>query len=44
MLNDSKIAQNFKLGKTKYSYVICHGLALYFQESLLEQILKPLLL
>ena len=38
MFKDSKIAQNFKLGKTKYSYVVCHGVALYFWESLLEQI------
>ena len=30
MFKDSKIAQNFKLGKTKYSYVVCHGVALYF--------------
>ena len=30
MFKDSKIAQNFKLCKTKCSYVICHDLALYF--------------
>ena len=39
MFKDSKIAQNFKLCKTKCSYVICHDLALYFGESLVEQIL-----
>ena len=36
----SKIIQNFIFGKTKCSYVIYHGLAPYFQESLVEQILN----
>lgn len=40
MFKDSKIVQNFKLGKTKCSYVICHGLVPYFWESLAEQLLK----
>ena len=40
MFKGSKIAQNFKLGKTKCYYVICHGLALCLQESLVEQILN----
>ena len=29
MFHDSKIAWNFKLGKTKCSYVLCHGIAPY---------------
>lgn len=38
MFPDSKIAQNFTMGKTKASYVINHGLAPYFKESLLNDI------
>ena len=30
MFKDSKIPQNFKLGKTKWSFVICHGLVPHF--------------
>ena len=31
MFPDCKIADNFPCGKTKYSYVVCFGLAPYFK-------------
>ena len=40
MFEDSKIAQDIILGKTKCSYASCHGLTPYFRESFVEQILK----
>ena len=40
MFPDSKIAQNFKLGKDKFAYVVNHGLAPYFKNLLLAEIKK----
>ena len=34
LFHDSKIAQNFKLGKTECSYVLCHGIAPYCNDVL----------
>ena len=36
MFKDSKIAQSFKLGKTKCSYVIFYGIAPYFKDLLMS--------
>ena len=40
MFPDSKIVQNFKLGKDKFAYVVNHGLAPYFKNLLLAEIKK----
>lgn len=40
MFHDSKIARNFKLGKTKCSYVLCHGIAPYCNDVLHETLKK----
>lgn len=39
MFPDSKVASNFSYTKDKFSYLLCHGIAPYFQE-LLKQDLK----
>ena len=36
MFPDSKIAQNFTCGKTKCSYILCHGIAPFVKEKLLN--------
>ena len=38
MFPDSKIAQNFNCGKTKCSYLISFGLALYFHNILMSKL------
>ena len=35
---DSKIAQNFTCGKTKCSYILCHGIAPVIKETLLNEL------
>ena len=35
MFPDSKIAQNFTCGKTKCSYILCHGIVPFVKETLL---------
>ena len=40
MFPDSQIAQQFKLGRTKLSYVLYFGLAEYFRQLLLEDLRK----
>lgn len=40
MFPDSKIGQNFCMGKTKGSYVICHGLAPHFKSNLQNDIME----
>ena len=42
MFPDSKIAKQFQMGKSKASYLICHGLALYFKERLLNVLNEPI--
>ena len=42
MFKDSPIARDFKLSKTKCSYVIKFGLAPYFQNVLVSEIQKSL--
>ena len=44
MFHDSKIAWNFKLGKTKCSYVLCHGIAPYCNDVLHETLKKTMYL
>ncbi|CAL4148044.1 unnamed protein product [Meganyctiphanes norvegica] len=41
MFPDSPIAQKFKCGKTKCSYLIQFGLAVFFREDLSSKILQP---
>ena len=36
MFNDSDIAKDFSLGKTKLSYNICHGIAPHFRGMLID--------
>lgn len=36
--NDSKISPSFSVEKTKASYVVNHGLTLYFEEMLQKEI------
>ena len=38
MFPDSKIAQNFTCGKTKCSYILCHGIAPVIKETLLNEL------
>ncbi len=40
MFPDSQIAQKFKLGRTKLSYVLYYGLAEYFRQLLREDLRK----
>ena len=38
MFPDSKIAQNFTCGKTKCSYILCHGIAPIVKETMLNEL------
>ena len=38
MFPDSKIAQNFTCGKTKCSYILCHGITPFIKETLLNEL------
>ena len=40
MFPDSSIAHAFKLGRTKCAYMINHGLAPYFRDTLIEKVQK----
>ena len=37
MFPDRKISKNFTCGKTKCSYILCHGIATFVKETLLNE-------
>ena len=40
MFPDSQVAKTFACGKTKYKYLVCHGIAPYFKEVLTKSLME----